>query len=69
MSKMIIENRSHLSDAECLDLVKYTINKGRISNNEKQYCYASVFTYGESSVSLYTDLNKKSDRFVIEDTH
>ena len=38
-----------------------------ISNNGKQYCYASVFRdpLTNREIFVYTDLNKASDRFVV----
>ena len=66
MSKIIVENRSSLSDSQCLVVVGEVIEKGRISNNGKQYCYATRFT-GPTSCVVVTDLNKCSDRFVVID--
>lgn len=62
MSKVIIENRTSLSMLECLDRVRQVIEKGRISNNDKQYCYYTTFTDG---IGVSTDLNKSSDRFIV----
>ena len=59
--KIIVENRSNLDMIEALLYVQSVIEGGRISNQYKQFCYATRF---ESCV-IYTDLNKKSDRFVI----
>ena len=50
---------------ECLDLVQAVINKGRVSNNFKQYCYLTAFDTGLGVYHVATDLNKKSDRFTI----
>jgi len=67
MSKMIIENRSKVSDLVCLEMVVDVINEGRVSNNCKQYCYATRFKTSEGPCLVFTDLNKRSDRFVICD--
>jgi len=71
MSKLIIENRSKATDQQALDCVKKVIDMGRISNDGKQYCYASTLEIvditGKNRVLVYTDLNKKSDRFVVID--
>jgi len=63
--KIIIENRSDLSISKCLEMVEKVIIQGRISNNGKQYCYASSFSVGMDEYMIVTDLNKKSDRFII----
>lgn len=65
MNKLIIENRSELTDKQCLHLVERVIESGRISNNNKQYCYLTRLKYINNWYSVSTDLNEKSDRFVI----
>ena len=62
MDKIIIENRTDKHMNEVLGYVAAVIQGGRISNNGKQYCYATRF---KENIMVYTDLNKKSDRFVI----
>ena len=69
MSRIIIDNRSKADDCYALELVKAVMNRGRISNNGKQYCYYAVFR-GDSNGNKYgvsTDLNKASDKFTIVD--
>lgn len=61
-SKIIIENRTSLSDAEALRRVEQVVREGRISNNGKSYCYCSRFG-DDVFVSAFT--NKNSDRFVV----
>ena len=63
--KLIIDNRSDLDIQYCIKMVVMVIANGRISNNGKQYCYASSFTVGDDEYMIVTDVNKKSDRFVI----
>ena len=63
--KLIIDNRSDLDMQNCLNVVGRVIADGRVSNNGKQYCYASSFTVGDDEYMIVTDVNKKSDRFVI----
>lgn len=63
--KLIIDNRSRLEDSECLTLIQRVMEEGRVSNNGKQYCYVTRFHGG---VTVYSDLNKKSDRFIIVDS-
>jgi hypothetical protein len=69
MGKIIIDNRSSSSDETAIQLVAQVMIKGRISNYGSQYCYATIFGKTETrpSIAVYTDLNKKSDRFVITD--
>ena len=68
MSKLIIENRTKgLSDYQCLAYVQEVIAQGRISNNDKQYCYLTAFKKVSGEIMVSTDLNKKSDRFIICD--
>ena len=68
MGKLIIENRSaNISDLDCLELIDKVIAAGRISNHGKQYCYLSIITLGDHTFAVATDLNKNSDRFVIND--
>ena len=65
MNKLIIDNRTELTDFEAVILVSKVINYGRISNNGKQYCYGTGITFKNKEYMIWTDLNKKSDRFVI----
>jgi hypothetical protein len=70
MSKLIIENRSKtIDDTEALMLVIRVIDGGRISNNNKQYCYLTQFVNKKTKGTLVvsTDLNKNSDRFIVSD--
>lgn len=67
MGKLIIENRSPLSDSEILPYVASVIELGRISNDGKQYCYGTTFKQPngiQGRLVIVTDLNEKSDRFV-----
>lgn len=66
-NKLIIDNRTELSDLEAMELVKAVVKEGRISNNGKQYCYGTTVQIDESLYGIWTDLNAKSDRFVITD--
>ena len=68
MSRLIIVNRtSMLSNYQCLYYVGKVIAKGRISNDNKQYCYLTAFNEVDGKIMVATDLNKKSDRFIIYD--
>lgn len=68
MGKLIIENRTRgLSDYQCLSYVQKVIELGRVSNNDKQYCYLTAFEKVRGKVMISTSLNKNSDKFVIYD--
>ena len=67
MGKMIIDNQSSADDIDALDMVQIVIAGGRISNNDKQYCYYTTMSYGGGRYGVATDLNKQSDRFVVVD--
>jgi len=64
-SKFIITNYSDLTDIEVLEWILEVVKDGRISNNDKQYCYLSCFDYNGKSYQIASDLNKQSDRFRI----
>jgi hypothetical protein len=66
MSKFIIENRTDIPDETALRAVLAVVQKGRISNKGKQYCYATTLTHGSKSIVVWTDRNARSERFVIE---
>lgn len=65
MNKLIIDNRTELTDLEAVNLVSKVIAQGRISNDGKQYCYGTGITIEDKEYMIWTNLNKKSDRFVI----
>jgi len=63
MEKLIIDNRTDKPMIEVLPYVIHVIGQGRISNNNKQYCYGTTFKDG---IAVWSDLNKKSDRLIIK---
>ncbi len=63
MNKMIIENRTNLSDLDVLMLVAEVVQQGRFFNG--QYCYVTGILWKDGEYYVSTALNKKSDRFVI----
>ena len=60
-----INNKSDLTDLEAIDWVASVIKMGRISNEEKQYCYLTVFRANDAEYHVVTDLRKKSDSFIV----
>lgn len=63
--KLIIENISVLSMQDALTLATHVVKMGRISNGNKQYCFATVFNVEGEEIAVYSDLNKKSDKLTI----
>lgn len=64
VSKIIIDNRSSQTDEQAIQKVLSVMELGRVSNNGKQYCYITAFS---DDVLVATDLNKCSDRFIVQD--
>ena len=64
MSKMIINNRSGITDSHALGLVAEVICMGRISGDDDKYCYFTTFS---TLCSVYAKNNKNSDTFIVED--
>lgn len=62
MGKIIIENKSDLSMLDAIHYVEEVIKKGRISNNNTQYSYATLFVNG---IVISATRNKNSDKFVV----
>ena len=62
MEKIIIENRTTLPMERILPFVASVLSRGRISNNNTQYCFHVSFADG---IHLSTFKNKSSDRFVV----
>ncbi len=66
MGKIIIDNRiEDFPDVDALHLVSKVMEKGRISNNGKQYCLGTVYDYQGKRIVIHALLNKQSDRFVL----
>jgi len=65
MGRIIINNRSRLTDKEAILQVYKVVEMGRISNNDKQYCYLTSFGEGKNEFHIATDLRKGSDSFTI----
>ena len=65
MDKLIIENRAGIP---WLDVLRYgagVVRQGRISNDGKQYCYASTFKTPAGTIVVASYLNEHSDRLVV----
>jgi hypothetical protein len=63
---IIIKNKSHrLDDVTALWYVQQVIEKGRISNKGKDYCYITVFE--DTRIVVNVTANKLSDSFLVYD--
>ena len=69
VSRLIVNNTSVLDDETALRLVCRVISGGRISSNEKQYCYLTTFNVAGQSFAVSTGRNKASDKFTVTDYH
>jgi hypothetical protein len=69
MSKIIIDNRSSLSDGCAAIRVAAVIDDGRISDGGKGYCYVTTFRKSAlgAGVAVLARRNKSSDTFVVLD--
>jgi hypothetical protein len=63
--RLIIDNRTDVKLYQILPQIIEIMKWGRISNNDKQYCYLTTFKYNNEEYHIVTDLNKKSDKFTI----
>lgn len=64
-SKLILENRTDLPMVDFLRLAQEVVSMGRISNDEKQYCYLTAFTIDGQEYHIVSDLNEKSDKLIL----
>lgn len=68
MGKVIIDNRTEsLPDSEALWFVSKVMERGRISDDGKQYCYVTTYSYFDNQIVIHASLNKQSDRFVLQE--
>lgn len=64
MIQILIKFDEGISDEEALDYVKYVIQRGKISDNNKRYCYATTFN---DEVMIYVSDKTKYPTFRICD--
>ena len=62
MEKIIIENRTTLPMERVLPFVASVLSRGRISNDDTQYCYHTSFA---DKIGVTTFKNRASDRFIV----
>ena len=67
VSKLIIENRTSISDAEALRFCMDVVEKGKVSGrgDKAQYCYLTVYRSKGRNIYVSAFKNKLSDRFLI----
>ncbi len=69
MQKLILENQSDATWEQFLEMVKEIIKEGKVSNDEKQFCYVTTFRVVgfnvEKKYCVVSDLNKESDKLTI----
>jgi hypothetical protein len=64
-SKLILENRTNLPMVVFLKLAQKVVSMGRISNNDKQYCYLTTFIIDGQEYYIVSSLNEKSDKLTL----
>lgn len=64
MKQILIKFDESISDEEALDYVKDVIQRGKISDNNKRYCYATTFN---DKVMIYVSERTKYPTFRICD--
>lgn len=68
MKRLIINNKSKtLSDLESLEIVMEVVKGGRVSKDNTQYCYITLFKRKDLEYVVYCKRNKDSDSFHITD--
>lgn len=65
MGKIIIENSSTLPIEKAINMIHNVIEKGKVSNNGKQYCYLTIFRFDNIEYGVSCSMNKKSFRFIV----
>ena len=66
MSKFIIHIEDGVDEVTALECVKQVVSLGRISNDDKQYCYVTTLVTQYGEVLVATELNKSSDTFYVK---
>jgi len=65
MGRIIINNQSELPDSKALEMCLSVISKGRVSNNNKQYCYLTRFKLCGIEYDVAAYLRKGCDSFTV----
>lgn len=69
MSRIIINNKTDVSDHQAMLLVEHVIRKGRISNDGENYCYVTIIQldHGEYKVFARQPYKNGTQTFDIVD--
>jgi len=69
MNRIIINNKTDLSDSDIIAYVGYVIDQGKISKKDQQYCYCTTWPITRNGkqgrLIVYADKREKSDSFTI----
>lgn len=65
-NKIIIEIENNVPQDVAIQCVSRVIADGRISNDGKNYCYATDFTTKIGEVCVYVRPNSKNDSFIVK---
>lgn len=65
MNRIIINNKTDLSDLQSINMVREVIAMGKISNDNMQYCYLTEIKFNKKHYQVSTDLRIRSDSFTI----
>lgn len=63
-----LDIRDDITPSLALECVKRVIERGKISNNGKSYCYATTFDTDEGEIWVHPRPYRKSDCFLIYKT-
>ena len=66
MDRLIIVNKTDKSILDWWSFIEAVLAQGRISNNNTQYCYLTVFDLQNGlELCISSDLNKNSDKLTL----
>lgn len=65
MEKLILDNKTDLPMIVFLKIAMEVIQRGRISNDGKEYCYLTSFDINNEEYHVVSDLNKRSDKLTL----
>lgn len=64
-NKLIIDNKTDLSEKESLELVYEVVKMGKISKNNTMFCYGSTIFKNGIEYGIWSNKNRRSDKFTI----
>ena len=63
--KLILENYTDLPMETFLRFALEVVKMGRVSNNDRQYCWVTTFEIDGKTYVVSSKLNKKSDKLTL----